>query len=287
MGRTMSGAFGYKDLLVSIDPSIEGRQRARFAMRLAGRHGASLIGYYAAPTVGQYLAAALSEDASRKAGRGAARPAVQAVDAADAMAEQFEDELKRRHLDGTWLLSGEDPAQDIARRARTADLCILGLGNPDPGVPDPQGFRPDEVILSCGRPVLGLPVANLPDEVGRQVLVAWDGSREASRALNDALPLILGAKSVTVLSVDPDEAMWESTQAAAGHLRRHGVAATPHKIPGAGMGIGDVILAHCDYLDADLVVAGAYGHSRLREAALGGVSRTLLRQMMVPVLMSH
>jgi len=105
--------------------------------------------------------------------------------------------------------------------------------------------------------------------------------------MNDALPLIAGARSVTVLSVDPSEVMWESARAAAAHLNRHGVSASPHKIPGAGTGIGEVILAHCDYLNADLVVAGAYGHSRLREAAIGGVSRTLLRQMIVPVLMSH
>jgi len=279
--------MGYKDFIVSIDPSHEGRQRAQFAIRLAERCQASLTGYYAAPTVGEYVAAAVAGGGLSGSEPVAARETVQAVEAADAMAQQFEDEMKRRHLEGTWLLSGQDPVQDIARRARTADLCILSLGHPDSAVPDLQGFRPDEVILLCGRPVLGLPVANLPDEVGNEVLVAWDGSREASRAMNDALPLIARAKSVTLLTVDPDEAMWESTEAAAVHLRRHGVAASAHRIPGGGMGIGEVILAHADYLDADLVVAGAYGHSRLREAALGGVSRTLLRQMMVPVLMSH
>jgi nucleotide-binding universal stress UspA family protein len=78
-----------------------------------------------------------------------------------------------------------------------------------------------------------------------------------------------------------------STQSAAVHLGHHGVKATANQIPSAAMGIGEAILAHCEYLDIDLIIAGAYGHSRLRESVLGGVSQTLLRQMMIPVLMSH
>jgi len=162
-GTVMTGVFGYKDIVVSIDPSHEGRQRAQFAMRLAERHGASLVGYYAAPTVGEYFAAAVLEHSP---GHDTARAAVQAVEAADAIAQQFEKELKRRHLDGAWLLSAPNTVQDIAWHARTVDLCILGLGSPVDVVSNPQGFRPDDVILSSGRPVLGLPSANLPEEVG-------------------------------------------------------------------------------------------------------------------------
>jgi nucleotide-binding universal stress UspA family protein len=176
---------------------------------------------------------------------------------------------------------------DIACEIRSADLAVLGLGNPDSSVPDAQGFRPDDVIVACGRPVLGIPIANLPQEIGRNVLLAWDGSRGASRAMNDALPLLADAASVTVLSVEPDEPARRSAQSAAAHLRRHGVAAEAREIASAGMAIGDVVLAYCEHLRADLVVAGAFGHSRLRESVVGGVSRTLLHQMMVPVLMSH
>jgi nucleotide-binding universal stress UspA family protein len=105
--------------------------------------------------------------------------------------------------------------------------------------------------------------------------------------MNDALPLLDEAASVAVLSVEPGEATRASARSAAAHLRRHGIAAETREIARAGMEIGQVVLAQCEYLRADLVVAGAFGHSRLRESIVGGVSRTLLHQMMIPVLMSH
>jgi len=195
--------------------------------------------------------------------------------------------LKRHGLEGRWLLSGDPVAADIAEQSRTVDLVVLGLGNPDPSAADPQGVRPDDVILACGRPVLALPIANIPGEIGKDVLLAWDGSRGASRAMHDALPLLVDARSVSVVCVDPAEPLWESARSAAAHLGRHGLPATAARIPSGGMGIGDAILAHCDHIGVDIVVAGAYGHGRFRESILGGVSRTLLRQMMVPVLVSH
>jgi nucleotide-binding universal stress UspA family protein len=203
------------------------------------------------------------------------------------MEEQFEQDLKRYGLEGRWLLSGEPVVEDIAGEIRTVDLAILGLGNPDSSVSDAQGFRADDVIVACGRPVLALPIANLSPEIGSNVLLAWDGSSGAGRAMNDALPLLADAAAVTVLSVEPDEPTRQSAQSATAHLRRHGVTAEAREIASAGMAIGDVMLAYCEHLRADLVVAGAFGHSRLRESIVGGVSRTLLHQMMVPVLMSH
>lgn len=261
-----------KDLVVSIDPSPPGRRRLELAFGLAQRFGAHLLGYYVAPTVGEYAAAG---------------GAVSAEEVAAATERQFEEDLKRRALEGRWLLSGEPVAADLAAEIRTADLAILGLGNPDPAVPDAQGFRPDDVIVACGRPVLGVPIANVPDEIGRTVVLAWDGSRGAGRAMHDALPLLADAVSVAVLLVEPDEAARGSARSAVAHLRRHGIAAEAREIGSAAVAIGDEVLAQCEYLGADLVIAGAFGHSQLRESIVGGVSRTLLRQMMIPVLMSH
>ena len=263
-----------KDLVVTIDPSRPGKQRLELAFRLAQRFRANLIGYYVAPTIGEYVT-------------GAERSTTSAEEMADAMEHRFEQDLKLHGLAGAWFLSGDPVVADFVDRIRTVDLAILGLGNPDRAVPDAQGFRPDEVIVACGRPVLGVPIANLPGEIGRTVLLAWDGSRAASRAMNDALPLLAEADAVTVLSVDPGEPMRKSGRSAAAHLRRHGIAAEASEIASAGMGIGEVVLAHCEHLHADLVIAGAFGHSRLRESIVGGVSRTLLRQMMIPVLMSR
>ena len=262
-----------RDLVVSIDPSRPGRERLQLAFRLAQRFEAYLLGYYVAPTVGQYAV-----DGGK---------AIAAEDVAVATEQQFEQDLKRCGLQGRWLLSGDPVTADIAGEIRTADLAILGLGNPDSSVADAQGFRLDDVIVACGRPVLGLPIANLPKEIGRNVVLAWDGSRGAGRAMHDALPLLAEAASVAVLSVEPDEATRSSAQSAVAHLRRHGIAAEAREIANAGMEIGQVVLAQCEYLGADLVVAGAFGHSRLRESIVGGVSRSLLRQMLIPVLMSH
>lgn len=262
-----------KDLVVSIDPFRPGRRRLELAFSLARRFGAYLVGYYVGPTVGE-LANADGDTAS-------------AESVAAAMQQQFEQDLKDAGLAGRWLLSGEPPATDIADEIAAVDLAVLGLGNPDVAVADEQGFRADQVIVACGRPVLGVPIANLPKEIGRTVLVAWDGSPGASRAMNDALPLFAEGASATVLSVDPAAPVRQSAQSAAAHLRRYGVAAEMRAIASVGMAIGDVVLAHCEHIRADLVVAGAFGHSRVRESIMGGVSRTLLHQMMVPVLMSH
>ncbi len=280
--------MAFRDIIVSIDPSPSGEQRTQLALRWAQRFSAHLVGYYVGPTVGEYVMTS-AEERRRLGGSGHAGGTVRAAadEIAEAVERQFEEDLKRYGLEGRWLLSGDSAAQDIVDKARAADLIVLGLGNPDRSVSNPQGFSPDELIVSCSVPVLGVPIANVPKEVGRGILLAWDASRGAGRAMNDALPLFAGAESVTVLSVDPDEQLWNSTQSAADHLRRHGVKANAQQISSADMEIGEVILAHCEHLRADLVVAGAFGHSRLREAIVGGVSQTLLRQMMVPVLMSH
>ena len=277
--------MGFKDLVVSIDSSREGRERMALAIQLARRAGAHLLGYYVSPTVGEYVASPgpkLVDEEGREIHSGASLGEV-----AEAIEQAFEDALKAHGLKGVWLMSGERVVEDIVEHIRAADLAILGLGDPDRATANPQGFHPEDIILSCGRPILGVPIANLPERVGANILVAWDGSREASRAMNDALPLLVEAESVTVLSVAGNDHAARLAESAATHLRRHGAPATASVTPTGDLGIGELILAHSEHIRADLVVAGGYGHSRLSEAILGGVSLTLLRQMMVPVFMSH
>jgi len=121
------------------------------------------------------------------------------------------------------------------------------------------------------------------------VLVAWNGSREATRAVHDALPLLRRAEKVTVLSIDPDEDAEPRLPGAdvSLHLARHGVTAQAATIAGTDVAVGDLLLSYAADHDIDLIVMGAYGHTRLREVVLGGATRTLLRHMTVPVLMSH
>jgi nucleotide-binding universal stress UspA family protein len=270
--------MGFKDILVSVDASDRGRERMEFAIRLAQRHRAHLVGYYTSPTTGLLTGEALPHGTP---------PETAAESLAEAAEQSFQEHLDLYGLQGSWLLSADPVAADVVRRIRVVDLAILGLGDPDRAARDPQGFAIEDMVLDCGRPVLGVPVANVPAQPGRCVLIAWDGSREASRALNDALPLIGEAEQAVVLTVDADPRTALPGELAAEHLRRHGINARAQQAESGGLDIGGAILAQCDYLHADLVVAGAYGHSRISEAVLGGASRSLLRQMMVPVLISH
>jgi len=271
-----------KDLLVTIDASREGRQRLAVAVELAQRGSAHLTGCYRALVLEPTAASDLAET-----GRTGLPGVSHEGTLAETMEQRFHDDLARFDLQGTWLATGERPLDDVVGRTRTADLAIVGLGDPDRVEDNPQGFRPEELILAAGRPVLGIPIANVPERLGRSALVAWDGSRAASRAMNDALPLLATAERVTVLSIGAEDRALAMAEAAAAHLSRHGLPADASRTADDDLGIGDLILAHADHINADLVVAGAYGHSRMSHAILGGVSRTLLRQMMVPVLMSH
>ena len=136
-----------------------------------------------------------------------------------------------------------------------------------------------------------VPYAGTFDTVGRRVLVAWDGTREAARAANDALPLLENAEAVTVMFVGAREtALAEhrpSIERMVHHLQRHGIPARTEETLQGDLRISDVLLSRAADLAVDLLVAGAYHHSQLREALVGGVSRELLDHMTVPVLMSH
>lgn len=255
-----------RDLIVSVDPSESGRERMRFAIRLAARFGARLTGYYTGPTVGLL-------------------PGGPAFEVVKELHGQFGDQAAAAGIAGTWQVSGEPLIDDLLASIRVQDLAILGLGPPTGSEADLQGFRIEQVVIAAGRPVLGIPVSALPEVFPERVLVAWDGSREASRALHDALPLIVAAKTVTVVSLGKRGS--ELAQRAIDHLAHHGIDAV---FDGRTLDydvVGDEILQRAALLDADLLVAGAYGHPRFMERVLGGVTDRFGRQMLTSVLMSH
>ena len=146
---------------------------------------------------------------------------------------------------------------------------------------------PEYVVLAAGRPVLVVPYIGARDTVGARIVVAWDGSREAARSIADALPFLTGAETVTLLMIDatnnPDIAPDDIRR----YLARHTVDAELVATPSASLDVGDGLLSRVADLDADLLVMGAYGHSRLREFVMGGASRYIFQHMTVPVLMSH
>ena len=133
-----------------------------------------------------------------------------------------------------------------------------------------------------------VPYAGTFANVGGRVLVAWNGSAQAARAVNDALPFLQSAERVVVVMVNPARGDRTEGTDIARHLARHGIAAEITDIVTDRNGnVGNVLLSRATDEAADLIVIGAYGHSRLRELVLGGVSRALLGHMTVPVLMAH
>src|SRR5258705_1720862 len=244
------------DVLVYADPAPASGKRVDLAFRLAHRFEAYLIGV-------------VPEDAA-------------------AVGDRFATMLRQEALQGDWQMAIGLAASWVTRRAQAADLVVLGQRIPDHST----GLdAPEDVILACSRPVLVVPYAGRRlDRIGENVVVAWNGSREAGRAVQDALPLLAMSGAVTVLLVDPEEdADIEAAEDLVAHLARHGLRAKTQVIRHqlATSLVADTLLAQIARLDADLLIMGAYGHSRLREMILGGVTRDILRNMNVPVLMSH
>ena len=262
------------DFLVCIDASAEGRKRMRVAMSLAVRFGAWVTGYYVSPTQG------LLEGGSVHAAAG---------DVAEEVLGEFEDGLKSKGLSGSWIL-GQKSADlsDFVAEARCSDMVVAPLA-PLPGYPAGlQGLDIDAMVIDCGRPVLGLPLANLPEKIGTNIVVAWDGSREAARALHDALPFLHMARSVRILSLGSGGGAHGGAEQVVAHLHHHRIPATLDANSTISMETPeDEILGRLQMPEADLLIAGAFGHSRLRERLFGGASRTFLHQMMIPVLVSH
>jgi len=293
-----------KDILVGLDPSTAGEGRLKLALNLVRAHKAHITACYimreehaapspilagvpvnpgpgilVAPEAGPTLGGTVPTPIS---------PASREAERAEQVEELFRTELRAHGLGGEWHLLSPGETAVFIDLAKSFDLTILGQLSPEIRS---TGFRPDEIVIATGRPVLVVPYAGAFDTVGRRALVAWDGTREAARAANDALPLLENAEAVTVMFVGARETALEehhpSIERMVHHLQRHGIAARAEETLHGDLRISDVLLSRAADLAVDLLVAGAYHHSQLREALVGGVSRELLDHMTVPVLMSH
>lgn len=272
-----------KDILVHLDASPRAAMRLDVAARLAARHGAYLTGLFVVdmplpmvvdPAGGGAALASLLEDLRSAA-----------LDDASKAEAAFRARCDRDGIPNEWRVEEGTTADKVTAAARSADLVVLG--QPD-AAQEPGAALLDDAIFFSGRPVLVVPYAGSFSAIGRRVLVGWKPGREAARAVHDALPLLAGAELVTVLSVNPGGGPEDLPGAAiCRHLARHGIAAEARGTEAAGLAEGDALLNAAADLGADLLVVGAYGHSRLREIVLGGVTRTLLDRMTVPVLFSH
>ena len=179
---------------------------------------------------------------------------------------------------------------DLETEARYGDLLILGQPDPEQALSLNNGIT-DGIIMSSGRPCLLIPYRGNGLAFGASPLIAWDGSREASRAVHDALPFLKQSGKATILIVDPESVDIEFADLPGAmiseHLARHDINVKVKVLSGGSKSTGDTILSYADEYGHDLIVMGAYGHSRLREIVLGGATRAIMKASKVPVLMSH
>jgi nucleotide-binding universal stress UspA family protein len=279
--------MAFKNLLVHVDDGKACAARVRAAIDLAIAHEAHLAGVYVisdpspATFAGGYLPPGMLEMLRKETGA-----------QAEAALGRFTEEAKRNQISfetRTDRVLYAAQAEALAIHARYADVAILGQADPD----DVEALRslPEEVTLASGRPSLVIPYIGPAATLGRRVTVAWDASREAARAVDDALPLLTRAEAVGVVTVNPGETPFgHGEQPGADialHLARHGIKVEVQRIESRDVDVANIILSHIADQSSDLLVMGAYGHSRLRELVLGGVTRTILHDMTVPVFMAH
>lgn len=178
----------------------------------------------------------------------------------------------------------------VQQHSRAADLIVASQREPQLEISNMLGF-PERLVMESGRPVLTVPLAGERSLLNRHVLIAWNGKREAARAVFDALPLLKAARKVTVLCAEQTDAEGTSTPlpdtSIAAALARHDVSVTLKTAIVDKSAVGATIAAAIAAEHVDLAVMGAYGHSRLREFVFGGATRHLLQHMTVPVLFSH
>ena len=280
-----------RDLLLVLDGSARDAARLETALELARTVGAHLTGLCPLELLlPADLAFALGGYPEALALQSAVE---QLQDQANARAATIEAEfragLTRAGVNGDWRTAPGPVGPAIAAAARHADLTVIGQDDPDHRVPPAGRHMIEDVLLAAGRPLLLLPYAGRFPAIGRNVLIAWTPTREAARAVGDALGLIEPAAQVTVLTVaraGGGDAVPGAEIAA--HLARHGLAVTAARSVSDGqIHEADMLLSYAADLGADLLVMGGYGHSRVRELTLGGATRSVLRHMTLPVLMSH
>ncbi|KXF77233.1 universal stress protein [Paramesorhizobium deserti] len=204
----------------------------------------------------------------------------------------FETEMRRQDLSHEFRIvrSNTGAASDgILQSAFRADLIIAG--QPDPDDPDTSSDTTEVLVFDSGRPVLLVPYAlTMPSDIAK-IVVAFNGKREAARAAFDALPLLVAAKSVEIVWVDPPETDEEDSDMAgaalAEALDRHGVKVTVNHLASQGLSTQETIRQHILTNGVDLLVMGAYSHSRLRELVFGGVTRAILADMPGLTLLSR
>jgi nucleotide-binding universal stress UspA family protein len=275
-----------KSIAVFVDPSPAGLARTSYAVRMALRHGAHLIGIFAVPPVSGSPAESFvrGQQAVRQVIANTRSIETAAIEAAR---RDFSAGCAREGISFEFRFFHQGTIDDSARlNSLHADLVIVG-GPRAGGLP--REWSAEELLLATGVPFLIVP-ENWSGCWPERVVVAWNASREARRAITDALPFLVGAETVTILVVDPQKNPRHGEEPGADvahYLTRHGARVVVEPVQSRGEAIADVILAYARRHATDLIVVGAYSHARTTQMIFGGVTRSLLRDAAVPLLIAH
>jgi nucleotide-binding universal stress UspA family protein len=269
------------DILIHMDDSKNCEMRLDVAIDLAVRFKARLTGLYV--ITHKYYQPRKGD----------------AETVAETVHRMFEDKVARTGIETRWQcidwsVIGVGITEIINHHAHYTDLLVVGQAVHDvsgKAANEAPADLPERLVLGAGRPVLIVPYAGTFARVGERVLVAWKAGRESTRAVNDALPILKQAQRVDILAIDSSETYEDDGETLCSnicdHLERHGVKAEPERMIVSNSSVGDALLNRTCEEGFDLVVMGAYAHTPQGKMALGSVASHLLKQMTVPVLMSH
>ena len=277
----------YKNILIHLDNSIGCRNRLEVAFGLARDFDAELTGIFVVPTyiVPSYVEAQISVDLMTDITEKALARAEETVTSYRQLAEDARVTLQTAVVEGQII-------PILREHSKYADLMILGQDHPED--PDNASYGlADSLLFEGACACLVVPHSGKLETPGKRSLLTWNASREAAHALREAMPLLQRADTVVVLSSEPDDG---NNELANGHphaqavlhlLESHGIEAISSGINNPDISPTDAIIAQAVEMDADLIVMGAYGHARLREIILGGVTRDLLKRAPTCLLLAH
>ncbi|BEG73571.1 universal stress protein [Achromobacter xylosoxidans] len=277
----------YRRISVHLDHGFDCPRRTAVALALARRHKAELVGIYASSAPLQYyygesVMMSRTLDVMRDL-QAQNRGAVQ---------NAFLEAAATADVPAVVRAGASSPSASVALLGRTSDLLVVSQQNREDIEAAHENEFVEQTLLAAGRPVLVVPSSGDFPVIGDRVLYCWDGSREAARALADAAPLLRLASHLVVLTMDEGAATRKEEavpfEDLATYCIAQGMPAPDHArrdIKGVGVG-GTILNAAADY-SADLVVMGAYGHSKFREWAMGGATASILKSMTVPIMFSH
>lgn len=274
-----------KDIVVNLSVNKEGGPAGDYAVSVASAFDAHVTGIAfvydpIVPVSGTgYIPAEVIE--SQQADNEAA---------AKAAVDRFAEATRRAGLSAeplslTASLAGA--GEQFGRIARRFDLAIVGQAEPEASSVDE--IIAETALFESGRPMILVPYIQKAPLKLDNVMVCWDGSRQSARAIADAMPLLVKAGRVEIVIVTNERGKQDEIEGAdmGQHLARHGLTVDVHRITGGDIDVADALLSHAADSGADFMVMGGYGHSRLREFVLGGVTHSIFRSITVPALMAH